>query len=181
MALPGPDSRRDARAPTLQIVLVFASLALCAMYVPPALSAITALTGACWLAVLVFDPRHTMRERIAGGLVPLAPALVEALVQVLGPARAAFATLLVAVGVAIAVRRMGDRAQTLWETALSPIGWTALTAALTVFFLVVFTPLAWAWRRTSRRPLLAGIDRTRATYWEPRPPAAAREGASRLY
>jgi hypothetical protein len=181
MALLGSVSRQQPGSVTLQILLVFAFLALCAMYVPAALMALTALTGACWLAVLVFDPRHTMRERITGGLVPLAPAFVEALVRVVGPERAAIVTLVVAGVVALAVRRMGERARTLWETALSPIGWTALSACLTLFFLLVLTPFASVWRRVARRPILAGIDRTRETYWEPRPPPAPRHRASRLY
>jgi hypothetical protein len=181
MALSGPDSRRDPRAVPLRIALLSAFLALCAMYVPPALAAITALTGACWLAVMIFDPRHSMRERILGGLVPLAPAFAEALVGLLGPAKAAAATLVVGALVAIAARRVGDRARVIWEAAVAPIGWTALTAGLTVLFFVVLTPVAWGWRRLRGRPILTGIDRARATYWEPRPQSGARAHASRLY
>jgi hypothetical protein len=179
MALSRPAS--PGEPVVLKLALSFAILALCAMYVPPALAALTALTGACWLAVLIFDPRHTMRERILGGLVPLAPAFAEAAVGVVGPMRAAVATLAVGAAIAVLARRRGDRARAVWETALAPVGWTALTACLTVFFFVVLTPIAAAWRRVRGRPILEGIDRERATYWEPRAQSSAREHASRLY
>jgi hypothetical protein len=173
-------SRRELRAFSAVLVVVFGVLALLVLTRPGVLLIGAIVTAGGFLVSIAFNGDFSRRRQLLGAVFPcllLAGFAAGRNGTLAVPAAAALGCLGVA-GAAVPWRseRGGRTLYVGWMSAGVPVGWTVSQVCLALAYYVVLTPIGLLMRALGRDPMQRSLDRSAKSYWveAPRPDSLER-------